>query len=136
MLFYGLLLYVNLNSKVTHLFLSNIFKYSYPSLVISSSLPIIFTLSFNKTLECLIHKIYIYLGFLPSFILASRAVKISFHICNKNVPPPSALIYFNHQKPYNIIFVRRYNFLSFIFFSTLLLSLLLLSIYFHFFFFS
>lgn len=91
--FYGLLLYVNLNSQGHSPFFANIFKYSYPSLVISSSLPIIFTLSFNKTFECLIHKKYIYLGFLPSFILASRAVKISFHIYDKNVPPPSALIY-------------------------------------------
>lgn len=135
----GLLLYVNLKvfKQQGHSpFLDNIFKYSYPSLVISSSLPIIFTLSFNKIFECLFHKKYIYLGFLPSFILASRAVKISFHMYDKNVPPPSVLIYFNHQKLYNIIFVRRYNFLSFIFFFTLLLSLLFLSIDFHFFFFS
>ncbi len=138
--FNGLLLYVNLKvfKQQGHSpFFDNIFKYSYPSLVISSSLPIIFTLSFNKIFECLFHKKYIYLGFLPSFILASRAVNISFHMLyDKNVPPPSALIYFNHQKLYSIIFVRRYNFLSFIFFFTLLPSLLFLSIYFHFFFFS
>ncbi len=92
----GLLLYVNLKvfkQKGHSPFFANIFKYSYPSLVISNSLPIIFTLSFNKIFECLIHKKNIYLGFLPSFILASRAVKISFHIYDKNVPPPSALIY-------------------------------------------
>lgn len=85
----GLLLYVNLKvfKQQGHSpFLDNIFKYSYPSLVISSSRPFISTLPFNKIFESLLHKKYIYLGFLPNFILASRAVRISFHIDDKKDP--------------------------------------------------